>query len=271
VQLSIKQHHIYALRSLREVRFGRDYTELSTEPEALLAILVNSTRQLQHALDTDRNHGGYSNLDLYRLATTLGRTSCCELLLENRFPVTGPQSILLEDNDLLELSTNSGNLSTLQFWLKAMAKAAEDELINIGRLWSVKPTLIYDKGESEAAMYMALLENLSCQRTELKAIVDSHAIHLDCHADDGRLLDAHAYCAIQRLDNDCIQIPYHLRLHAGPIYQLLGESFSTVDVSYLELAYTIGFRDLTAADFSCNHNDSISVLLKLVTCYRSYQ
>jgi hypothetical protein len=266
VQVSIKWHHIYALGSLREARFSRDYTELSTEPEALLAILVNSTRQLQHALDTDRNHGGYSNLDLYRLATILGRTSCCESLLENRFPVTGPKSILLENKNLLELSANSGNLSTLQFWLKFMEKATENEVINIGKLGRAMQVVGFGKQKHKMAIYMALLENLSWQRTELKAIADFHAIQLDCHVDDGRLLDAHAYCAIQRLEDNCIHVPYYLRLNAEPIYQSL-KDFSA---SHLELAYVGGFRDLTAASFSRDYNESITALLNFVTDSRFY-
>jgi hypothetical protein len=270
VQLSIRKASAVELQFLSKARFGYNYAELSTEPEALLAILMNSTQQLQHALDIDRNHGGYSNLDLYRLATILGRTECCELLLKNRFPVIGPKSILSDDQNLLVLSTYSETLSTLRFWLKVMEKATEDEVINVGELRSAMHSVGYDRQKHEMPMYMALLDNLICQRTELKAIADSHAIQLDCHADDGRLLDAHAYCAIQRLDNDCIHIPYHLRLNKESIYQLLGNNWN-VDASHLEVVYTAGFLDLTAADFSCSYNESISVLLGLVTRHFSSQ
>jgi hypothetical protein len=271
VQLSIGSASTSNLPTLVKARFGYNYTELSTDPEALLAILGNSVQQLQYALSTDTHHGGYSNLDLYRLASILGRTECCELLLKNQFLVTGPKSILHDNHSLLELSAWSGTLSTLRFWLKAMEKATEDEVINIGKVESAVRSVVYGAQEHKMTMCMALLENLSCQRTELKAIADSHAIQLDCLPDDGRLLDAHAYCAIQRLDNDCIHIPHHLRLNAGPIYQLLGANGGTVDATYLELAYTVGFRDLTAADFSCSYNKSISALFNLVTCYSSYQ
>jgi hypothetical protein len=255
---------MHNLTALGKASFGYDYTALSTEPEALLAILVDSTLQLQHALETDRNHRGYSNLDLYRLATTLGRTECCELLLKNRFPVTGPGSILLDVQDLLEISARSGNLSTLQFWLKAMEKATKDELFNIGRLRGAVIEVACDERGFKEAMYMAFLEILCCQRKELKAIADSHAIQLDCHADDGRLLDAHAYCMIQRLDIDCIHIPHHIRLNSGPVYKILWGS-EPAGAPRLELAYLAGFRDLTAADCSCNYNKPISVFLDLVT------
>jgi hypothetical protein len=149
-----------------------------------------------------------------------------------------------------------------------MKKATEDELTYIGKVGSAVEAIGYHEQEHVMSVYMTLLENLSCQRTELKAIADSHAIQLDCHADDGRLLDAHAYCAIQRLDDDCIHVPYYLRLNAEPIYKLLGHYWN-VDVSHLELAYTTGFHDLTAADFSCNCNEPISATLKLVTCYHA--
>jgi hypothetical protein len=269
VQLSIGKVSAYNLPTLLKARFGYDYTELSTEPEALLAILVNSTQQLQHALDTDRNHGGYSNLDLYRLATILGRTECCELLLTNRFLVTGPKSILIDKGDLLTLSANSETLSTLRFWLKAMVNATEDEVFNIGILRSAMEIVVHNESVHGKIMYMDLLESLHCQRTELKAITDFHAIQLDCHTDDGRLLDAHADCVIKRLDNDCIHVPYHLHINAEPFYHLL-EGLWDAQTSHLELAYTIGFRDLTAADFSCGHNEPISVLLNLVTRYGAY-
>jgi hypothetical protein len=266
VQFSIGHVDTYNLRTLVNAKFGYNYAELSTEPEALLAILVNSVQQLQHALDTDRNHGGYSNLDLYRLATIFGRTECCELLLRNRCPVTGQKSILSDmwAGSLLKLSATSRSLSTLQFWLKAMDKATEDEVINIGELGNAMNSVAYGPEEHEMAMYMALLESLRSQRTELKAIADSHAIQLDCHTDDGRLLDAHACCMIQRLENDCIHIPFHLRLNAGPIHRLLGSRY-LVNASRFELAYLAGFRDLTAADFSCKYNESISVLLNFAT------
>jgi hypothetical protein len=208
---------------------------------------------------------------MYRLATILGRTECCKLLRKNHFPVTGPKSILREMLNLLELSAHSGTLSTLRFWFEVMESATEDEIINIGRVGSAMQSAVRYAQEPDVAMYMALLGNLSCQRTELKAIVDSHAIQLDCHADDGRLLDAHAYCAIKRLDNDCIHIPFHLRLNAKPICQSLDGEIWTVDASYFELAYTVGFRDWTSADFSCNHNEWISTLLNLVTYHRSAQ
>jgi hypothetical protein len=258
VQFSIENVGRFSLESIANARFGYDYIERSTEPEALLAVLGNSTQQLQHALDTDRNHGGYSNLDLYTLGTIFGRTECCELLLKNRFPVMGPNSILQNADDLLEIAVRTKNPSSIQFWLKVMEEATEDEVINIGKVGrAMQPEL-------SRANYMALLENLSCQRTELKAIADSHAIQLDCHADDGRLLDAHAYCAIQRLDDDCIHVPYYLRFNAEPIYKSSGH-FRGHDVSHLELAYTTGFHDLTAADFSCDYNEPISVLLSLIT------
>jgi hypothetical protein len=259
-----------ALETLVNARFGYNFAELFTGPEAFLAILQNSTRQLQHAVDTDRYHEGYSNLDLYSLATILGRTECCELLLKNRFPVMGSKSISLSVDSLLRLSAFSRTLSTLHFWLKLMEESTEDVVINIGKVGSAMGSVGYDKQERGRAIYMALLENLSCQRTELKAIADSHGIQLDCHADDDRLLDAHAYCAIQRLDDDCIHIPYYLRLNAGPIYKLLG-IYQLEGASDFELAYIAGFRDLTATDFSCNHNDSISALLHLVTFYHTYQ
>jgi hypothetical protein len=261
VQFSIGQVEVATLSSLVEAKFSYEYTELSTEPEVLLAILVNSTQQLQHALDTDRNHGGYSNLDLYRLATILGRPECCELLLENRLPVTGRQSILLGENSLLDLSATSGSVLTVRFWLKAMVKATADELSNIGKLGRAMRYLVHDEYEHEKTMYMALLGNLTWQRTELKALADFHAVQLDCHVDDSRLLDAHADCAIRRLDDDCIHVPYHLRLNAEPIYQSL-KDFSA---SHLELAYVGGFRDLTAASFSRDYNESITALLNFVT------
>jgi hypothetical protein len=265
VQFSIGTVFSSTLRSLVNARFGYNFTGISAEPEALLSILGNSVQQLQHALDTDRNHGGYSNLDLYRLATIFGRTECCELLLKNCFSITGPKTILSDSQNLLVLSARSRTLATLEFWLKAMKKAAEDEVINIGDLEIPMQEAVYGKGEYEVAMYMALLENLRCQRTKLKAIADSHAIRLDCHTNDGRLLDAHAYCMIQRLDNNCINIPHHLRLNTEPFYRLLGKSYHIVNTSHLELAYTAGFRDLTAADFSCSHKESISILLDLAT------
>jgi hypothetical protein len=271
VQISIRNVKSYNLPALMKARFDYDYKESSTEPEALLAILGNSAQQLQQALDTDRNHGGYSNLDLYRLATILGRTKCCELLLENRLPFTGPKSILLDAGGVLELSVRSKTLSTLQFWLGVMEEATEDEVINIGKLGSAMQLVNDDEQGHDMAIYVALLENLSCQRTELKEIADSHAIRLDCHTNDGRLLDAHAYCMIQRLDNDCIHIPHHLRLNAEPFYRLLGEDDYIGNTSHLELAYTAGFRDLTAADFSCDYNKPISTLLDLVTNCDSYQ
>jgi hypothetical protein len=268
VQLSIRSVRAYHLSVLVNARFGHDYTELSTEPEALLAILGDSIQQLQHALDTDRNSGGYSNLDMYTLATSLGRTRCCRLLLKNRFLVTGPKSILLDHVDLLELSARSRTLSTLRFWLGVMETATEDEVINIGRLESAVMTAVNYQQEHGLDMYMDLLEELRRQRTKLKAIADSYAIQLDCHADDGRLLDAHAHCVIQQLDKNCIFIPYHLRLNAGPFHIFLGVCRS-LDATCLELAYLAGFRDLTAVDFSCKYNESISVLLYLATNFDS--
>jgi hypothetical protein len=270
VQFSFKNASTNSLKTLINARFGYNYAELSTVPEALLAILENSTQQLQHALDTDRNHGGYSNLDLYRLATILGRTECCKLLSTNRLLITGSKSILSCEEGLLELSTYSETLSTVRFWLEAMEKATEDEIVNIGKLGSVMRSVRYNQEKNEMPVYMALLKSFSCQRTKLKAIADSHGIQPDCHADDGRLLDAHAYCVIQQLDNECVHIPHYLRFNAGPFYTLLGNGWLE-NTSRLELAYAAGFRDLTAADFSCNHNESISALLNLVTDYPSHQ
>ncbi|KAF2642199.1 hypothetical protein P280DRAFT_296468 [Massarina eburnea CBS 473.64] len=224
------------------------------------AILRRSLQDLKDAIVADISYCENNISELYNIATSVGWAEGCQFLFSRGFEMVDTEPVGYSPK-LLKIAVHSGDLSTLQFWLDKRESSSKRDLESIGTL---EEGLTWIKRLPEflqISFYGAILKALSRQRIELQELANFHKIQSECQTTDGRILDAHARCVIDLLESADISIPPHIHLDKDPIYTNTG---IVRDIRVMQLAYDMGFRDVTAADISCAHNPP-SPLMYLVT------
>ncbi|KAI4620129.1 hypothetical protein J4E80_004655 [Alternaria sp. BMP 0032] len=179
-----------------------------------LDTLVNLSKA-SAAVDENPSH-------LYLLMTRMGWVRGCQILLDAGYSYTPEGRHHLP---LLIEAIDSKNPSMVQFWLNTRENAAVEGLAYIGRL---EYAVVYALRVSEANIGKLLVTHLVEQRRQLRQMIGSSGIECECVRTPEVVLDAHATCAMDVLDEHNLKI--------------------------LQFLYDAGFKDIAGNDIKCSKN-----------------
>jgi len=213
VPFSVNEDELLAFAHIQLENYS---LSLSDCDEAVEMILRKCERGLRSVLD-GQNWGSAYAVHLYQISTCIGWAQGCEILFGSQYIVSRDGETSFDAGmSLLVLATRSCDLSTLDFWLRARERADDSHLAWIGTpediLW-----FFYDH-DFDPIWLSTVLDALVHQRQQLQALLEIHAIEVQCHGHDDRVLDAHAGCAIDCLEAASIYVPGYLRPSRCSIY-----------------------------------------------------
>lgn len=206
-------------------------------------------RKLTHDLKPHKEDLGH----LYYVATKIEWAKGCEILFAHGIDLRGSHHI--HPRWLLGEAILSGSLSAIQFWLDMRPKLTVHELAEVGTL---EDGLHCCSSIHEEEAHDLILRAIICQRKQLQDLLLLHGVKKRCCESKEKLLDAHARCAIDGLTAAGVVVPLFLWPSKRSIYHydLLGAESIAVD-KYFEA----GFRDISAADFTCSGEHEITPLI----------
>jgi len=215
--------------------------------EIVEAILRKCELDLQSVLKGTRLEPSYVG-HLCSISTNIGWGRGCEILFASQHNISSDgEASLYAGVPLLQLAARSCDLPTLEFWLKAREIVKDKQLTQIGTpehlLW------VFFDYDLDPIWLPTVLDALVRQRQQLQALLEVHGIEGQCLGHGDRLLDAHAWCAIDRLEAARVHVPGYLRPSRRSIYYSLNE---VRDRQTLDKFYEAGFRDVAASDFACD-------------------
>ena len=228
----------------------------------------------------DANHA----VKLYKMMTRMGWVPGCRHLLDAGYDYIPPQHqterphLLYTTiyNTILNDAVESQNLEMVLFWLAVRDDAETSHLPYIG---SLEVAIVYASGVCQQKdIANILVAHLVEQRRRIQEIVEDLGIQSSCAMRSNGLLDTHAICTFDAIENQCYKIPPSLRPYRFSVYNIArlyrehqavyGGSSSSVCT--LQMLYDAGFKDIQGDSSSCDHHTYCSPLIFAITMYRRF-
>ena len=248
------------------------YNDLSQNardcPASIEAVVLQDEKHLRSIIQQDRNSDRFiveDSVALYKLCASIGWIRGCEILRQNDVKLSsssGRRAVGVElfCDEILPSFVLLQQLEPLRYFLGIRWHMEEEELKHVGglcrTLWMAK-----DRGSTEV-----IVASLAEQRRRLQALAEKSlgCIGGSCWSKPGRLLDAHAGCAVRQLAAKGIDVPASLKPCRGSVYYT--EDLWPIKVGTLDLLFSAGFQDISAKDFKCSENlTPLPPLLKTLT------